>query len=160
MKKVKPPERKAGIWLDQENAYIVQIIGEDEPVIEKIKSNVESRIRIPGEVKVSARFGNLFADDKEKKQHRQQNQREKFFKKVIDLVHDDDYLYLFGPGKAKEGLNNAIEKSHSIKGEVVAIETTDKLTQKETLTKTKEYYNNDTFRMFKKNLRKKLKAMS
>ena len=68
MKKIKAPEKKAGIWIDQETAYIIRVSGETEPMLERIKSDVESRIRIRGEGKVSARFGNAFIDDQEKKQ--------------------------------------------------------------------------------------------
>jgi len=103
MKKVKPPEKKAGVWLDQETAFIVHLIGDAEPVVERLKSGVESRIRIPGEVKVSARFGQSFLDDKEKKQHRQRNQREKFFKSIIKMIHDVDYIYLLVREKRRKG---------------------------------------------------------
>ena len=160
MKKVKPPEKKAGVWLDQETAFIVHLIGDAEPVVERLKSGVESRIRIPGEVKVSARFGQSFLDDKEKKQHRQRNQREKFFKSIIKMIHDVDYIYLFGPGKAKEGLNNALEKDHSFKGKLVAIDTTDKLPRKQVLLKSINYFSDDAFKLYKKDLQKKKKAMS
>jgi hypothetical protein len=159
MKKNKPPERKAGIWLDQETAFIIHITGEEEPVIKRLKSGVESRVRYPGEVKVMARFGQAYLDDQEKKQRRQRNQREKFFKELIGLIHEDDYIYIFGPGKAKEGLNNAIEKDHSIKGKVVAIEAADKLTRNQMLQKVVTYFNDEAFRSFKKSLRK-LKALN
>ncbi len=66
MKKLRPPVRKAGIWLDQENAYVVQMTDGEEPVVKRIKSGVESRIRIKGEGRVSARFGHTFIDDQEK----------------------------------------------------------------------------------------------
>lgn len=160
MKKIKPPEKKAGIWLDQETAYIVHIIGEEEPIIESLKSGVESRIRYPGEGKVSARFGQSFIDDQEKKQHRQRNQREKFFKQIISHIHDEDYFYLFGPGKAKEGLNNAIEKDGSIRGKVAEIETTGMMTGKQALAKAESYFHEEPFRLYKKNLKKLKKAMS
>lgn len=160
MKKIKPPEKKAGVWLDQENAFIIHITGDAEPVVERLKSGVESRIRYAGEGKVSARFGQSYLDDQEKKQHRQKNQREKFFKQIIGLIHDDDFLYLFGPGMAKESLNNVIEKEHDIKAKVVSIKATDKLTRKQAILKVQDYFNDDAFRLFKKNLRKQKKAMS
>lgn len=160
MKKIKPPERKAGIWLDQENALIVHIIGDGEPVTERLKSGVESRIRYPGEGKVSARFGQSYLDDQEKKQHRQRNQREKFFKKIAGLIHDDDFIYLFGPGMAKEGLNNYIEQEPGIKAKVVDIEAADKLTKKQVVLKVQNYFADEAFKLFKKKLKKQKKAMS
>jgi hypothetical protein len=154
MKKIKLPEKKAGIWLDQEKAYIIRMEGEGEPVMEKIKSDVESRIRYAGEGKVSARFGHSFIDDQEKKQKRQRHQRRRYFKEIIGHIHDADYIYLFGPGEAKEELNNAIEDDQTIKGKVVAIATVDRLTQKQMIVKMKDYFNDEPFRVLKKKLSK------
>ncbi len=158
MKKIKPPEKKAGIWLDQETAYIIHLETETAPVVEKLVSGVESRIRIPGEGKVMARFGQSFLNDQEKKQHRQHNQRRDFFKNLIDHLRQDEFLYLFGPGKAKEGLNNAIEKEKGLAGRVTAIETTDKLTRKGAVQQAASYFNGEAFRLYKKNLKKAFKA--
>ncbi len=152
MKKIKSPEKKAGIWLDQETAYIIRVSGETEPILEKIKSDVESRIRIRGEGKVSARFGNAFINDQEKKQRRQRQQRQRYFKEIIQQLADIDYIYLFGPGKGKEELNNAIEKAHAFKGKVVAVETADRLTKNQMLAKATDFFSDDTL----KNLKRKL----
>jgi tRNA G10 N-methylase Trm11 len=156
MKKVKPPEKKAGIWLDQENAYIIWFKGENETVSEKIKSDVESRIRTAGEGKVSARFGNAFIDDQEKKQRRQRNQRHHYFEEIIERAQNADYIYLFGPSKAKEELNNAIENKKVFKGKVVAIENADKISENQMQERVLDYFNGEEFKSFKKALRKQL----
>jgi hypothetical protein len=156
MKKIKPPEKKAGIWLDQENAYIIWFKGETETVFEKIKSDVESRIRNAGEGKVSARFGNAFIDDQEKKQKRQRNQRRHYFNEIIELVHDADYLFLFGPSRAKEELKNAIEEKKDFKGKIVALENADKITKNQMQEKVLDYFNGEEFKIFKKAQRKQL----
>ena len=153
MKKQKLPLRKAGIWLDQENAYIVQFTEGEEPVVKRIKSDVESRVRIQGETKAFARFGHSFLSDQEKKQRRQRNQREKFFKELIGEIREDDFLYLFGPGKAKEGLNNAIEKDPDFRGKVVEIGPADKMTRKQIAAKTIDFFGSELFTDFKKRLR-------
>jgi hypothetical protein len=140
MKKIKPPVKKAAVWVDQETAYIFRIEGETEIPDEVIKSGVESRIRTKGEGKVSARFGNAFIDDQEKKQSRQRNQRKKYFNEIIEKIDDADYIYLFGPGRGKEELNNAIEKAHVFKGKVMAIEPADKITQNQMRAKVNEYF--------------------
>jgi len=159
MKKNKPPEKKVGVWIDQGNAFLVFIITDAAPLVKRIKSDVESRIRIAGETKVMARFGQAYLDDQEKKQRRQRNQREKFFKELIRLIHEEDYIYIFGPGKAREGLVNAIERDQSFRGKVVAVEASDKLTRNEMLQKVESYFNDVAFRDFKKQQRK-LKAGS
>lgn len=156
MKKIKPPEKKAGIWLDQENAYIIWFKGEKETVFEKIKSAVESRVRIAGEGKVSARFGSVFIDDQEKKQKRQRNQRRVYFNEIIATVHEADYLFLFGPGKAKEELKNAMEEKKDLKGMIVAIENADKITKNQMQEKVLDYFNGEEFKTFKKAQRRQL----
>jgi len=153
MKKIKAPVRKTGVWLDQENAFIVQLTDGEEPRVKKIKSGVESRIRYRGEDKSFARFGQAFLSDQEKKQKRQQNQRSKFFRELIDFIREDDYIYLFGPGKAREGLNNAIEKDPDFRGKVTEISPADKISQKKIVAKTLEYFNGEAFSEFKKRQR-------
>jgi len=156
MKKIKSLEKKAGIWLDQENAYIIWFKGEKETLFEQIKSNVESRIRNAGEGKVSARFGNAFIDDQEKKQKRQRNQRHHYFNEIIELIHEVDYLFLFGPGKAKEELKNAIEEKKDFKGKIVAFENADKITKNQMQEKVLDYFNSDALTAFKKVQKKQL----
>ena len=154
MKKIKISEKKAGIWIDQEKAFIVRVAGLSEPVVEKIKSGVESIIRNKGEGKVSARFGNAFIDDQEKKQRRQKNQRLKYFKEIIEKIHDSDFIYLFGPSDAKHELNNEIEKTHLFKGIVAAIEPADRMTENELKKKVIHFFEDDNFRVFKKDIKK------
>lgn len=154
MKKIKPPEVNAGIWLDQETAFIIRITGDEEPVMSRVRSDVESRIRMAGEGKVSARFGNAFIDDQEKKQRRQRNQRKVYFKEIIEKIRDVDYLLIFGPGRAKEEFNNAIEVTHGLKAKVTGIEPADKMTKSRMMMKAAEYFNGEVFRLYKKNLRK------
>ncbi|HEX4877922.1 MAG TPA: hypothetical protein VFV31_14690 [Chitinophagaceae bacterium] len=158
MKRIRSPEKKTGIWIDQEKAFLVRIEGEGPPVLEKIKSEVESRIRIPGEGKVSARFGQSFIDDQEKKQHRQHNQREKFFKQVAKLVKGDDFIYLMGPGPAKEGLNNEIENDSTFKAKVILIEPADRMTQQQLIAKVETFFTDKLFYMLKRKLKKEMLA--
>ena len=152
MKKKYLPERKTGIWIDQENAFLIRLENEKEPIIQHIRSDVESRVRIKGEGKVSARFGNAFIDDQEKKQRRQQHERKHYFDEIIDMVRNDDYIFLFGPGKGKEELNNAFEKQHGIKAKVISIETTDRLTENQMVEKTLKYFDSEEFRAVRRKM--------
>ena len=145
MKKNYVPEIKTGIWIDQENAYIIRLEGNKEPVIQKIRSAVESRVRVKGEKKVFPRFGNDVVDDQEKKQRRQINERKRFFEEIIKLVRNDDYLFVFGPGMGKEELNNAIEKINDRKVKVIAIKAADRLTRNQMVERTIRYFHSDEF---------------
>lgn len=157
MKKIKPPEVRTGIWIDQETAYIIRVVG-DKPVIERIESGVESRIRIAGEGKNFAQFSETYDNNEDKKQRRQQQQRKKYFKEVFAHVRYDDFLYLFGPSKGKEELNNAIEEEHDFKGKVILMETTDRMTENQMKEKVMDFFNSKEFRDKRRAYRRKLKA--
>ena len=152
MKKKYLPEKKTGIWIDQEEAYLIRLEEDKTSVIQHIKSEVESRIRFRGEGKVSARFGNAFFDDQEKKQRRQRHERKRYFDQIIEMVRDDNYIFLFGPGRAKEELNNAFEKEHSIKAKIILTEPSDRLTQNQMIEKTLDYFNSEGFQLSKKKM--------
>ena len=55
------PERKVGVWLDERTAYIITINDPGEPTMEKIVSNVESRVRNAGEGKRYAHFETTYS---------------------------------------------------------------------------------------------------
>lgn len=153
MKRIRVPEIKAGIWLDQENAFVTLVQGKEEPVTTRLRSGVESRVRMKGEGKVFARFGSAFISDEEKKQNRQHNQREKFFKRIISTIKNADYIFLFGPGRAKLGLQNAIERVKGFKGKVAAIQPADKMTVDEAQAAVKDYFNGMAFKSYKQQVR-------
>lgn len=152
MKKKYLPEKKTSIWVDQEDAYIIRLEEDKESAVQHITSGVESRVRIRGEKKVFARFGNTFIDDQEKKQRRQQHERKRYFDEIIELVGNDNYIFIYGPGKGKEELKNAFEKAHGINAKVIAMETTNQLTKNQRMAKTVEYFTSSEFREAKKKL--------
>lgn len=158
MKKVKLPEHKTGIWLDQETAYIVHIKGDTLDKVEGLISDVESRVRMAGEGKVYARFGHSFIDNQEKTQHRQQNQRQHFFKEILSHLKGADFLYLFGPGQARNGLQRLIEKDHDLAGHIANSATADLMNKRLAVIETLAYFNGEGFKQYKKERRKAMKA--
>lgn len=157
MKKQRPPERKTGIWIDHEKARIVQLNGAADPVLITLASGMETRVRYNGEVKAYARFGQSFLGDQEKKQRRQHQQLTRFYKKIIQAVHDDDYFYVFGPGTAREGLVNAMERDHALHGVLVANEPADHMTDTAIRHKTEDYFSGRAFTAWKRQRRKELR---
>lgn len=158
MKKVKLPDRKAGIWLDQETAYIVHITGEELEKVEGLISDVESRVRMAGEGKVYARFGHAFLDNQEKTQHRQTNQRKQFFKEILGRLRGTDFLYLFGPGQARHGLQRLIEKDYELAGHIAKNASADVMNKRLAVLEALAYFNGDEYKQFKKEHRKVMRA--
>lgn len=156
MKKIKKHENRAGIWIDQTKAVIVHIVSDGDPIIEKIRSGVESKVRFPGETKVFARFGNAFISDQEKKQHRQKNEREKYFKKIISLLKQTDFIYVFGPSDARHELVNDIQKDPVLKNKFIKTEKVDRLTEKQILRHVVNYFSGEDFIIEKTNQQKLL----
>jgi stalled ribosome rescue protein Dom34 len=156
MTKLKKPDIKTGIWIDQEKAMLVYIIGEADPITEILKSGVESRIRHAGETKVMARFGQAFINDQEKKQHRQKNMREKFFKEIIRHIQQADYIYVFGPSDARHELINDIAKEPVLKKKFLVTERSDRMSGQRIIKQTMDYFNGESFRAEKKKRRKHL----
>lgn len=157
MKKMRLPEKKTGIWLDQETAYLIRMKEGEVPTMEKLSSDVEAHLRIPGENKVFARFGQAFLDDQEKKQRRQRTQRKHFFQEIAEKVAGDDFLYVFGPGRAKHGLQNLLEKEGRPKPVVLAVEAADRLTRNQMLSQVAHYFEEKHFAEEKKRLRREKK---
>jgi len=145
MKKIRHPEVKAGIWLDQGKAFIIRIIGEAEPVMEKIKPAPASKTRSGWEVKEVAPFGQTSPAEREKMQKRQRQQRRRYFKEIIDHIDDADFISIFGPGKARVELFNAIDQVHLLKKKVVAIEAANKITKSQMMALVKKYFNSESF---------------
>jgi len=158
MKKQKLPEHKAGIWLDQETAYIVHIHGEILDKVECLISDVESRVRMAGEGKVYARFGHTFLDNQEKTQHRQTNQRKQFFKEMLSHLQGVDFVYLFGPGNAKHGLQRMIEKDHQLAGHIAGCVAADRMNKRQAVIAALAFFNGEGYKEFKKERRKAMKA--
>jgi hypothetical protein len=160
MKKTKLPEHKAGIWLDQETAYIVHLSGELIDKVEGLISDVESRVRMAGEGKVYARFGHAFLDNQEKTQHRQTNQRGKFFKAIIHRLQGVGTLYIFGPGQARSGLHRMLEKDPVLAGHTAECVPADRMNKRQAVAATLAYFKSDAYKQYKKDRRLALKAMN
>ncbi len=132
--------KKVGIWLDQEKAYVITLSDRNEPLLEKIDSGVELTVRYAGEKKPYSHFGTTYSNEQGRKQRRQKQEREQYFKKLIDAVRDADSIYLFGPGKAKQELENAINRDHVIRGKLVGMETEGRLTKNQMLRRVEKFY--------------------
>lgn len=157
MKKHTSPETMTGIWLDQEKAFIISFTGEELQPVERIRSAVESRVRVPGETKVFARFGQAFLDDQEKKQHRQVQQRHRFFREIMTHLSGSTFVVVFGPGQARYGLANELEKDPVLKAKLTAVEPADRITRAQMIQWVKNYFDSEAFREFRKKMKKERK---
>lgn len=129
---------KAGIWIDRRKAFIVLLSSQGEEMVE-IASNIEKQ---PGR-KEGGQPGAPYeaqlvkADDsRERKLTGELNQ---YYTEVTAALGSADALLIFGPGEAKGELKRFLEnaKRETI---IVAVETTDKMTDRQITAKVREYF--------------------
>ena len=132
-------EKNVGIWLDNEKAYIITLVNNNERV-EKIESNVESRVRYNGEKKAYSRLGGMFINPQKKKTKRKKHQLKDYFDNILQKTRDANEIYIFGPADAKTNLRKTFQKEKNLKEKVKKVESSDKLTQNQMVARVKKVF--------------------
>ena len=132
-------EKKVGIWLDSEKAYIISLINGREK-LEKIESNVESRVRYEGEKKSSSRIGGQLVNPQKKKTKRKKQQLKNYFQNILKKTKDAGDIYIFGPAEAKTGLNKEYSKHKGLQDKVLRVENSGKLTENQMIAQVREVF--------------------
>ena len=129
----------AGIWIDQEKAYIVKL--EDGKVrLRVFESNVEKHVRLSGGARSKNPYGPQDISSEKKPEERRRHQLIRFFREVIRYIEDVNKLLIMGPGEAKKILNKEIAKIKSLSSIRIIIETADKMTEKQLIAMVKNFY--------------------
>ncbi len=135
------PDERAGIWIDHKVAYLIKVSGEHPPVVEKFESGIQNHAPSPGDEKTSARLAKSALNTHDKLQQHQQHELHAFYNLLIHQLREVDFVYLFGPGDAKHGLNRAIGKEGvHFPCKVAGIDASDKLTQNQMQQKVREFF--------------------
>jgi stalled ribosome rescue protein Dom34 len=130
-------KRYAGIWIDQEKAFIVLFHGE-EASVHLIQSNVEGRIRLSGGSRSRTPYGPQDVASEGKIERRRKHHLQDYYQEVVQALVDADKLMIFGPGEAKAELAKEIKNSKELAAKIVSIERADKMTQEQIIAKVKE----------------------
>lgn len=147
MKRKKHQDVKAGIWIDSDNAMVVKMEGEKEPVVQSVESGIESRVRFAGEGKRFARFGNTFMSDEEKKERRQQQQLKNYYKRVGELIAGAEYLCLYGPGNRKLELQHYLQKETHSHAKLVNCTNSGKMKTPQFIQMVSQFFTGNEFRV-------------
>ena len=121
-------KKEIGLWIDHRKA-IIAIIKDEGEEIKKITSNMEKHVRFTseegrGEDVRDRQFGNHLNS---------------FYDEVIAYIRDADTIQIFGPGEAKGELEKRIVHE-GLKARVLAVETVDKMTDREISAKVREHF--------------------
>jgi hypothetical protein len=119
-----------GVWIDRKKAVIVSIAA-GHLTTRTVESDVGPHPHYSG----SQEGGG------ERTYEERHNQRlDQYYDEVISQIGQPDALLLFGPGEAKLQLKDRLGRLDASSDRVVAVESTDKLTDPQIVAKVKEHY--------------------
>jgi hypothetical protein len=119
-----------GVWIDHKKAVIVSIV----------EGRVTART-LESDVGPHAHYAGSQEGGGEKKYEERHNLRlDQYYDHVISQIGQPDSLLLLGPGEAKRQLKHRLGRSKASSGRIVAVETADKLTERQIVATVKEHY--------------------
>ena len=125
-------KKQVGLWIDHRKAVIV-IVTDDGEEITEIASNMEKHVRFTG--------GTASEDGSTEDVRDRQfgNHLNSYYDSVVAVLHGADSIQIFGPGEAKGELRKRLEHE-GFKGQVLAMETVDKMTDRQIAAKVREHF--------------------
>lgn len=127
-----------GVWIDHRKAVmtVVSDKGEETKVIE---SNVEKqRGRFAG-ARSTTPYESQKVPADDSRQQEFTGHLHGYYDEVIAAIRDADAILIFGPGEAKGELRKRLERD-KLGGRIVAVETVDKMTDRQIAAKVREYF--------------------
>jgi hypothetical protein len=124
-------KREVGLWLDHKKAVVIVVTDEGEET-KIMESNMEKHVRFSS--------GSSDPGQGEDVRDRQfQNHLNSYYDDVIATIGDAQSLQIFGPGEAKVELVKRL-KDKGFGGHIFAIETVDKMTDRQIAAKVREHF--------------------
>ena len=131
-------KKEIGLWIDHREATIV-ILTDDGEEIKHILSNNGKHIHYSGSSHSKTPEGLKEVSSEDQRDRKFGNDLNKFYDEVIEFIRTADSIQIFGPGEAKSELEKRIEHE-GLKGHILAIETTDKLSDHQISAKVRERF--------------------
>ena len=122
--------REVGIWIDHKKAVVVDISA----------GHVSTKTLVSDIAPHTRYAGSQEGGGEKKYEERHSHELDRFYDDVIRELGEPDALLLFGPGEAKLQLQDRLGRSNVLSQSIVAIESTDKLTDPQIVAKVKEHY--------------------
>lgn len=132
-------EKQTGIWLDKEQAIIINLEAGNHSV-KHLESNITTRERFRGEGKRFGKFGKQFLSLESKKRNMVKNQSGEYLKKIISEIESVDKVVLFGPAEMKNQLEKAILSDNRVSDKLISVESADNMTENQLVAWVKNYY--------------------
>lgn len=132
-------EKGMGVWLDSEKAFLISFTDTGES-IRKIESEVEHRVRFPGETKGFHRLGGMLSNPDKVHTERTKHQLSEYFNEVMHNLKDAERIYLFGPSVTKEWFEKEIKRDHALREKLIGIENADVITERQMIARTRDFF--------------------
>lgn len=129
---------KAGVWIDHKQAVVVLITdgGQETKKIAFAVGQTSGAVS-EGSSKKKYTPNDFVADDK--RGRKVENDRKVYYDDVIACIKGADALLILGPGEAKGEFSKQI-KAKKVRGVVVELETTDKMTDRQIAAKVQKHF--------------------
>jgi hypothetical protein len=121
---------EVGIWIDHKRAIIVTIAA----------GHVSTKTLVSDVGPHPHYSGSQESGGEKKYEERHSQDLDRYYDDVIGELGKPDAVLLFGPGEAKLQLKARFGRSKVLSESIVAIESTDKLTDPQIVAKVKEHY--------------------
>ncbi len=128
---------KAGVWIDHRQAIVV-LITDAGPETKKFLTGVESPMQ-PTAARVKKTFSPRDFIPEDRRERKVADLRKKVYDDVLACIRGADSLLILGPGEAKGEFSKHIQ-SQKIRGLVVELATTDKLSDRQIVAQVSEHF--------------------
>jgi len=127
-----------GLWIDHRKAVIVAVSEKGEETRE-VESDVEKQPGRSEGVRSTRRFAPRDVPPEDIRQRIFTEHLRVYYDEVIASVGDAEAILIFGPGEAKDELQKRLQRK-KLGGRIVAVQTVDKMTDREIAAKVREYF--------------------
>ncbi len=131
-------KKQIGLWVDHREAIII-ILTDSGEEFKHITSDNGKHIRYSGSSHSKTPEGSKEVTSEDQRDRKFGNSLNKFYDEIISNIRDADSIQIFGPGEAKGELEKRIERE-GLKAHVLAIETADKMTDRQISAKVQERF--------------------
>jgi hypothetical protein len=128
----------AGLWIDHRKAVIARVSAEGEETLE-IRSNAEKQPGRLAGVRSTTPYDSKRVKADDTRQRKFTGDLNSYYAEVIAAIRDAESILIFGPGEAKGELKKRLEHA-KLGGHIVAMETTDKMTDRQIAAKVRKYF--------------------
>ena len=129
---------KVGLWIDHRKATVVTVTDKGEE-IGLIISRAEKQPRRSGDSPLKGPYEPHHVPAQDSLQRKFTEHLNIYYDAVIGSIRDAESILIVGPGEAKGELKERLEK-HGLGGRIVAIETVDRMTDRQVAAKVRQYF--------------------